>query len=222
MRSYIISCEHGGNDVPESFASYFNGQSDVLHSHKGWDRGALQIAQGFAAQLNQELIFSTVSRLLIEQNRTLKHPELFSAISETFTKAQKQQLIEELYLPYIEKLGKRIENLISKQKDIIHVSVHSFTPILNGSTRTAEIGILYDPANQREVAFANEWSSKISKNTPKWRVKMNYPYLGTDDGLTAYFRQHFKQAYAGVELEINAKLFDEYSIELLIDKLTLP
>jgi predicted N-formylglutamate amidohydrolase len=96
---------------------------------------------------------------------------------------------------------------------VIHLSFHSFTPVLNGETRKTEIGILFDPASTVEQEFAEVWKASIEEKVDdNWRVKFNYPYKGTDDGLTTYFRGKYKKNYAGLELEVNTKLLDIYPI----------
>ncbi len=43
---------------------------------------------------------------------------------------------------------------------------------------------------------------------PQYKIRMNYPYLGTSNGMTAYFRKQYpKDRYICFELEINQRLF---------------
>ena len=41
-----------------------------------------------------------ISRLLIEPNRSLHHPQLFSEFTRDLSEARKDEIIEEFYLPY--------------------------------------------------------------------------------------------------------------------------
>jgi hypothetical protein len=45
----LITCEHGGNDVPAEYAELFRGREAMLQSHRGYDRGALRMARDFAS-----------------------------------------------------------------------------------------------------------------------------------------------------------------------------
>ena len=38
------------------------------------------------------------------------------------------------------------------------------------------------------------------------KVRFNYPYKGTSDGLTTTLRKKFGPRYVGIEIEINQKL----------------
>ena len=39
----VISCEHGGNDIPKDFQKYFLNQQSLLESHRGYDAGTLDL-----------------------------------------------------------------------------------------------------------------------------------------------------------------------------------
>lgn len=212
MTKFIFSCEHGGYEIPELYQSYFAGQKAVLQSHRGWDKGALEIAKYISRRADSKLISNSVSRLLIECNRTLEHGDLFSEFTKKLPHDMLKNLVEEYYLPYRNSIERKIEQHLHHNHQVIHISFHSFTPILNGETRKTEIGILFDPANKLEQDFAEAWKSSIEEKIDSWRVKFNYPYKGTDDGLTTYFRGKYKENYAGLELEINTKLLDIYPI----------
>ena len=92
------------------------------------------------------------------------------------------------------------------EPEIIHLGIHSFTPELNGKVRNTDIGILYDPARPQERAYANVIKAEIKRLYPAMKVRFNYPYKGTSDGLTTTLRKKFGPGYVGIEIEINQKL----------------
>jgi predicted N-formylglutamate amidohydrolase len=115
-----------------------------------------------------------------------------------------------------------IGSFIEKGHNVLHLSVHSFTPILNGTIRNADIGLLYDPRRKREADFCNRWKEALNAAEPNVKVRCNYPYRGTADGFTTHLRRMFEnEKYAGVELEVNQKfpLSDEQVWEKLQDTL---
>ena len=70
--------------------------------------------------------------------------------------------------------------------------------------RNADVGILYDPRRQREAEPACRWAREIAASG--LRVRLNYPYRGTADGLCKTLRQRLPvSAYVGVELELNQR-----------------
>jgi len=89
---------------------------------------------------------------------------------------------------------------------VIHLSSHSFTPVLDGKVRNADVGLLYDPARSGEVELCRRWQTRLKAWAPEWKVRRNYPYTGRSDGFTAYLRRRFPaDVYVGIELEINHK-----------------
>lgn len=87
---------------------------------------------------------------------------------------------------------------------MIHVASHSFTPVLDGAVRNADIGLLYDPARSGEVELCRRWQAQLRALAPNLKVRRNYPYAGKSDGFTAYLRRRFPaEVYIGIELEIN-------------------
>ena len=62
----IITCEHGGNEVPAVYAPLFTGHEALLQTHRGWDAGALTLAQQLATAFDAPLFAATTTRLLID------------------------------------------------------------------------------------------------------------------------------------------------------------
>jgi predicted N-formylglutamate amidohydrolase len=82
--------------------------------------------------------------------------------------------------------------------------VHSFTPRLDGRVRTADVGLLYDPARADELRFCRDWKAALRACDPTLRVRRNYPFLGKADGLVTHLRDTFpRRKYLGIELEVN-------------------
>ncbi|KFB67228.1 MAG: putative N-formylglutamate amidohydrolase [Candidatus Accumulibacter vicinus] len=55
------------------------------------------------------------------------------------------------------------------------VSPHSFTPILDGKIRGADVGLLYDPARPGEVQAAARWKSAFAEQAPELRLRRTIP-----------------------------------------------
>jgi len=200
----VLTCEHGGNLIPENYQHYFKTHLDVLTTHRGYDLGALNLFKGLRP-LAYFSKFSTTSRLLIELNRSLHHPSLFSEFSKTLSKAEKKTLIENYYLVYRGDVKSTINKLINSNEKVVHIAVHSFTPILNAVERHCDIGLLFDSKIKEEKAFCKQLKNQIKKEIPDFNVRYNYPYLGTADGFTSYLRKQFPKNFIGIELEINQK-----------------
>jgi predicted N-formylglutamate amidohydrolase len=199
----LVTCEHGGNRVPRRYRWLFSGQEPLLGTHRALDIGALATARELAARLEAPLLYSTTTRLLVDLNRSVGHPRLFSEASRVLPREERERLLQACYLPY----RREVEAWIATQRrPVLHVSSHSFTPVLDGEHREADIGLLYDPRRARERAVAARWKSAIRRLDPGLRVRFNYPYAGRADGLTTALRRRFPDArYAGIELEVNQR-----------------
>ncbi|MHA6280585.1 N-formylglutamate amidohydrolase [Salinimicrobium sp. CAU 1759] len=208
----ILTCEHAGNEIPEDYRDFFSRAQEVLETHRGFDPGARDLFQELSslAVFNQDYM---ISRLVVEPNRSLWHPQLFSGYTAPLPEAQKREILEEFYLPYREYVESRINNLIQEGKVILHISVHSFTPVLKGEVRDADIGLLFDPAKKSESSFCQTFRERILQQDKGLNVRFNYPYFGIDDGFTTYLRQKFPEQYSGIELEVNQKFVQANKME---------
>ncbi|MDG1714617.1 N-formylglutamate amidohydrolase [Lacinutrix sp.] len=209
----ILTCEHGGNKIPKPYQLYFKNQDLVLNSHRGYDLGALDVFN-YLKPLSNYSKYSDNSRLLIELNRSLHHKKLFSEFSKTLSKDDKKQLISNYYLEFRNNVEASIKKYIYSNNKVLHLSVHSFTPILNNQVRHCDIGLLFDSRNIAEKKFSKNLKSEILKQDKTLNVRFNYPYLGKADGFTMYLRKQFPENYLGIEIELNQK----FSIKNKINK----
>lgn len=205
---FILTCEHGGNEVPEEYEYVFNKNREVLNTHRGYDPGALQLFDLLRAIKAHASFSSTTTRLLVELNRSKHHKSLFSDFTKPLQKIVKKHILNKYYTPYRNSVYTRIYKWIKKGNQVIHISVHTFTPVLDGKIRNVDIGLLFDPRQKAEKKFCAEWKSELRSLDKSLRVKFNKPYLGKSDGFTTFLRKEFdEQSYLGIELEVNQKLY---------------
>lgn len=204
----VLSCEHAGMQIPKVWQPRVCIPKIVLESHRGWDPGALELTKELSKAGAVEVFCHSVTRLLIELNRSLGHPKLFSEFSKHLSGAERKLLIENLYQPYRHQVSESIRKHSAKGKTVWHISVHTFTPELDGHVREAEVGLLYDPRRPGEKQFATQWQRALRASLGSdVRVRMNYPYRGIADGFVTKLRKLFPQErYVGIELEVNQGL----------------
>jgi predicted N-formylglutamate amidohydrolase len=204
----LLTCEHGGNRIPPEYRTLFKGARETLDSHRGWDPGALDTARKMAKRLRLPLLFVTWSRLLVESNRTDTRPGVWSKYTEALPDEAKERILARYWRPHRERVLAEMQKLTARAGRVVHVAVHSFTPVMNGEVRNADVGILYDPRRKAEAAFCARWKQTLAEAAPDLRVRMNYPYRGTADGLSTWLRKRYPDpTYAGVEVELNQALF---------------
>ena len=150
---------------------------------------------------------SGISRLLVDLNRSIGHPQLFSAATRGVPTSVREQIVAHYYRPYRARAERLVRQMVSRGRRVIHISSHSFTPELNGKVRRADVGLLYDPGRPDEGELCARWKASLAASGPELRVRRNYPYAGKGDGLASHLRRHFPQgAYVGFELEINQSI----------------
>ncbi|TYC59976.1 N-formylglutamate amidohydrolase [Zoogloea oleivorans] len=202
----VITCEHGGNLIPAAYAELFEDLQALLETHRGYDPGALAMAEMLATAFDAPLLSSTVSRLLVDLNRSVGNQSLHGAAVRTLSAATRQDILSRHYLPYRAQAEALVRQAVAEYGAVIHLSSHSFTPELDGQLRRADVGLLYDPRRSGEVDLCARWKASLQACTPGLVVRRNYPYAGKGDGLTRWFRRHLPpDAYVGIELEINQK-----------------
>jgi len=208
----VVTCEHGGNRIPTAYVDLFHGWQARLSSHQGYDAGALIMARDLAAALQAPRVVSTVSRLLVDLNRSLSSPQAWWEATLRLSPTSKQVIVSRHYTPYRQRLMEIVVAAVAAGRRVIHVSSHSFTPVLDGQVRNADVGLLYDPARPGEVAVAARWKAAFAAQSADLRVRRNYPYHGKNDGLTAAMRARLSTSqYVGIEIELNQVLISARS-----------
>ena len=206
----VISCEHAGCGVPHDYVHLFEHDKNVLTTHRAWDKGAGEIAAHLSKVFNCDSTKTTFTRLLIDCNRSLGHKDCFSEYSKSLAEDDRQRLIDHYYTPYREETEAVIRKHINNGNQVLHLSIHSFTPELNGISRNAAIGLLYDPARHGEQEVARLWHGLLLAQKPAYRVRKNYPYRGNADGFTSTLRKKYhEEDYLGLEVECNQALMED-------------
>ncbi len=204
MPCLLLTCEHGGNAIPAGYRRLFAGCGGRLASHEGYDIGAHAAARTLQRHWEAPLIRATVSRLLVDLNRSVGHRALFSPVTRALPAAERARLLARHYHPYRGLVENWIAARIACGERVLHLSVHSFTPLWRGARRDCDLGLLYDPARPHERRLCRAWQAALACSRAGWEVRRNFPYRGTSDGLVVALRRHFPAArYLGIELELN-------------------
>ena len=215
----ILTCEHASNKLPAAFKKAV--PADVQETHRAYDIGACSVFRKLVKFAKPEFFCEgKFSRLFVDLNRTITNKSAFCEYYETLEASDKaaaekaKAQATTYWQEYRTTIEKFVESAIkpntraAKSKpSVVHLGIHSFTPVLNGKVRNADIGILYDPSRPLECAYANVIKAEIKRLYPTMKVRFNYPYKGSSDGLTTTLRKKFGPRYVGIEIEINQKFF---------------
>ncbi len=203
--SCVVTCEHGGRDVPADYEALFAGREALLAGHRGWDPGARELAAALARRLGCPRFVATTTRLLVDLNRSPESPEVFSEVTRELPAGVREALLAEHHRPYRAAVEAAVAERAAAGR-CLHLSVHTFTPVWEGRRREVEVGLLFDPARAAEAALCRRLRDDLAARRCDLRVRFNEPYLGVDDGLTTHLRGRFPDdRYLGVELEVNQR-----------------
>lgn len=203
----LVSCEHASNRLPEGMQA----PAELLALHIAWDPGALRIARRLAEVFDAPLHAGEYSRLVIDLNRTVGNSRLVRRRSDGhripfnrgLTDEEVRRRIERYYLPYRNAVSADVARIIEQQGRCVHLCIHTFTPVLAGTVRGNDIGLLYDPRRRPEARLVRELRDALSARTGLV-VWLNRPYSGTADGILPRIREvHEAEAYVAIELEVN-------------------
>ena len=219
-RVLLITCEHASPKIPKNLEPLFKGSLAILKTHQGYDIGAESCFEQIIKKVPCQSIKGEWSRLVVDLNRSLHHPKLFSAFTKELSNKQKEDVIQQYYHPHRKKIQQLINPHPKKGTQVVHLAIHSFTPILHGQKREADIGLLYDPSRRAEKDFSKSLKHFLQEKTD-YHIRMNYPYKGTSDGLTTYLRSVYKNRhYLGIEIELNQKhLLNKKNINAMMNPL---
>lgn len=223
MNNYqlLLSCEHAENMVPPTFRYLFSQAKEDLNSHRGWDPGALKITKQLAKEFDIGYYANSYSRLLIDVNRSQDQYDFFSEYTIRLNHSVKDYLINKYYKPFREEVTKKIESYVGAGQPVLHLSVHTFTPIWEGVEREVDIGLLMDKSRKAELRFCQYWLKQLEICFPDHKIKLNQPYDGASDGFTTYLRSKFSSnEYLGIELEVNQK-FVNSGLKNIVENLSM-
>jgi len=201
--SLVLTCEHASCAVPVEYDD-LGLDAEELSEHIGWDIGAGALTELLAQRLGVPAIQSGVSRLVIDCNRDLGDHDLITAEShgvhvpgnQRVDALERERRIRAFYWPYHE----AVDAVLGQRPDAFLLSVHSFTPVLNGRERRFDVGVLFDSfateAEQLGEALAADGLT----------LRYNQPYSGLD-GLIFSARTHgMRHGLRYLELEVNNRL----------------
>jgi len=219
----LVTCEHAGNRVPEDLAPLFAGHEALLASHRGYDAGATDLARALVREFAAPLLATFVTRLVADSNRSPGRRGLFSTFTKSLPASEKRRILAAHHTPHRQGVADAVAANWQKGLATLHLAAHTFTPVLNGQTRRADVGLLYDPTRLTERELCAAWRMDLLARAPGLAVLRNSPYRGASDGLATWLRRsHPESAYMGVEIELNQKhLGDTADWAKLVDHVTL-
>lgn len=199
----VLTCEHASPAVPPEYENLGLAPA-LLRDHIGWDIGAATVTEELSRQLRAPAVLSAASRLLVDCNRDLVDADLMPHESHGIAipgnaridDDQRRDRLRRFYDPY----HAAVDATVGARPGALLLSIHTFTPELNGRARPFDVGVLFDDYDDLAQALAADVAAA------GFAVRMNEPYSGLD-GLIFSARCHGRRHRTRyLELEINNRL----------------
>ena len=176
---YVIVCDHASNRIPKALKNLGLSGAD-LQEHIAWDPGTEDIGKNLAKALDAATVLASYSRLVVDLNRGHDSPECMRDVSDhiripgnkSLAAAQKRRRLEEIFWPYHAEIERQLRRFTGKGVSPVLISIHSFTPEMDGFKRPWHIGVLWN----REEKIARRLVKELRRNNPSLVVGENEPY----------------------------------------------
>ncbi|MEN2786791.1 N-formylglutamate amidohydrolase [Sphingomonas qilianensis] len=176
--SFLLIGDHAGNLVPECLDSLGLPAAE-LERHIGWDIGIGALGPLLAETLDAVFIRQTYSRLVIDCNRDPARADAMPEVSDLtivpgntgLTAVQRAARVAAIQVPYQDAIAAELARRDAAGMATILVSLHSFTPAMQGAVRPWQVGVLHDRgdtsfAKALIVAFERAGDLTVGDNEP--------------------------------------------------------
>ena len=199
----LLVCDHASCRFPRSLGD-MGLDPFARRCHLAVDIGAGALTERLAAALGLTAVVQNYSRLVVDCNRQLMDPSAFLEYGDgilvpgnrNLRQADKDLRASALYWPYHVAIGEQIARLRKSGKLPALVSIHSFTPVLNGEARDWQMGVLWDKDEDTRRIFLE------GLRAAGYRVGDNEPYSGKapQDFTIDYHAEEIGLPHVGIEI----------------------
>ena len=176
----LVVCDHASRAIPKSL-NRLGLPELATWQHVAWDIGAGELARGLAAMLDAPAVLAGYSRLVVDCNRRPDDPDAFRQVSDgweipgnaALDDDARRRRLAACFDPSHDCIAALLAGLERRSPRPLLVSVHTFTPLLNGRQRPWHVGVLWDhdePSARRLLAGL--------RRHPEIVVGDNEPYSG--------------------------------------------
>jgi predicted N-formylglutamate amidohydrolase len=178
----VMFCDHAGRAFPKALGTLGLGQRE-LDQHIAWDIGIAGLGRRLAHSLDAPFFMTAYSRLVIDCNRHVDDPTSIPQESDRIrvpgnrglSAMDRRQRQEEIFRPYHAALTQEIQGRVSAGRVPVVISLHSFTPVMNGFQRPWHVGVLWN----RDARLPVPLMRRLAQG-PGLVVGDNEPYSGRD------------------------------------------
>ncbi|MFZ5609051.1 MAG: N-formylglutamate amidohydrolase [Pseudomonadota bacterium] len=178
----LLIADHASNHIPAAMDNL--GLAAHRHDqHIAYDIGTAALTRALSHRLGARAVLAGFSRLVIDPNRPLAHETLIPHVSDNvvipgnaqLSKAARASRIACYYTPYHQAIAREVERACQCGRPPRLISIHSFTPHMNGAARPWHAAVLWNRDGRLAEALARALEAEGDLV-----VGRNAPYSGRD------------------------------------------
>lgn len=204
----LIVADHARRDMPDEYGDLGLPPAE-FERHIAYDIGVEMVTRRLAELTGAPAVMAGFSRLLIDPNRGEDDPTLIRQLYDgtvipgnyPMSAEERAKRLGTFYRPYDDAVGALMASVAEASGvSPFIVSMHSFTPVMQGRARPWHVGILWDNDPRAPVPLIEALAAD-----PALVVGDNEPYDGALRGDTM-FRHAIVNGFAHVLIEIRQDL----------------
>jgi predicted N-formylglutamate amidohydrolase len=205
----LLICDHASNFIPRALDNLGLDETH-LWRHIAYDIGVAEVTRQLSRRLGVTAILGGFSRLVIDPNRApgtpSSIPDFVDGVAIPGNRAlsddQHRQRVEAFFDPYHQAIEDRLAMMMSRGPAPAVVSVHSFTPVMDGFERPWQVAALWNRDPRLPLPFMGALRSL------GFTVGDNEPYSGRDFHGYTMQRHADAMGFANLLIEIRQDLID--------------
>lgn len=181
----LLCCDHAGRAVPAALRGLGLAPA-MMDRHIAYDIGAAEVTRHLADMLDAPAVLGSYSRLVIDLNRHPDDPTSIAEVSDGVAvpgnaglgAEARQQRRQTFFEPYHREIEARLA--AARNRGIVPalLSIHSFTPVMEGDERPWHVGILWNRDDRIAEPLIHRLRQGGDKLWPGLCVGDNQPYSG--------------------------------------------
>ena len=221
-RGLVLVADHAGRALPDEYGD-LGLPAEEFQRHIAYDIGVEWVTRRLAALTGAPAIMANFSRLLVDPNRGEDDPTLIRQLYDgtvvpgnyPLAAEERERRLDAFYRPYHDAVAALIASVAAASGVAPFIlSVHSFTPAMQGIERPWHAGVLWDLDDRAPKQMID-----MLARDPTLVIGDNEPYDGALRGDTMY-RHAIVNGFAHALVEIRQDLVaDEAGAEAWADRL---
>jgi len=208
----VLIADHAGRAIPQALGTLGLGPVELARQI-GWDIGIADVTRRLATRLDAPAVLAGYSRLVIDCNRRLRDPTSMAQESDGvvvpgnrgLSPVHRSSRIDALFTPYHDAIRNVIDGHRRAGGVPALVSMHSFTPVMNGQERPWHVGVLWN----RDARMAQPLIARLRAG-PDLCIGDNEPYTGRNEHGYSIYVHAEDVGLPHVLLEVRQDLIDTH------------